>query len=478
MANLFELKEKMATLAAAIAEDAAWIADKAADPAVAMADIKAKESHRDELQSRLDMLKKEHDSAEIRQREALQRKERETSNTPENDKTKARAAYYRAVASGDHSTVAKTYQGLGAIPAGDSDMASGSNLLPSNMSNELVTEPVEDNSLRQIETMSQIKGLEEPRFDITIDDEDLADVLDFETAKELTASTGLVTYQRLKTKVKVSVSDTVIYGTDTNLVQTIEAKLRSALAIKEKMRAFATTADDEHKHMSFYMNGIRGVTGANIVSAIMACYGDLPDVFSENAKAVLRKSDYYTYIQTLTNSSDTFWGKKPEDVIGIPCVFNDRATIPIVGDFRYSKWNYDPDAVLDSDKDIDTGTFRFVLTAWHDHQIKLKSAFRLAIITVALIGGYATPETSACLAGEDLTATPIWNTADESAPASGVTYRWQYLNSGVWTDVATTYTGYNTNELTTVDNADEGVTFRCNVTYSGVTKATNGLTMA
>lgn len=66
--TLFEMKEKMATLQAAIAADAAWIAEKAADASISIEDINAKKSHRDELQNRYDMLKSEHDAMEARQR--------------------------------------------------------------------------------------------------------------------------------------------------------------------------------------------------------------------------------------------------------------------------------------------------------------------------------------------------------------------------------------------------------------------------
>ena len=68
------------------------------------------------------------------------------------------------------------------------------------------------------------------------------------------------------------------------LVNTIENGLKSVLARKEKLRAFAKSADDAHKHMSFYMNGIKGITGTTIVDAIMAALGDLPDIFRANAK--------------------------------------------------------------------------------------------------------------------------------------------------------------------------------------------------
>jgi len=476
--TLFELKEKLATMNAAIKADADWIAEKAADPSVPMDDIKAKTAHRDELTERRDLLQKQHDEMDAKQKEDLKHQQQSRPNTGDPDKDtmiKNKAAFYRAVAFGEDRT--KTYQGLGAIPAGSADYGSGSSLLPTTLSNELIAEPFEENSLRLVEQTSQIAGLEEPRIAFTIDDEDLLeDVIDFETAKEIEATADTVTYGRYKTKVKIKVADTVVLGTDTNLVTTIENQLKSGLARKEKLRAFAKSAPDSHKHMSFYMNGIKGVTGATIVAAIMAALGDLPDAFRANAKVVMRSADWYTYIQTLANSSDTLFTAKPQDVLGVPVIFNDRADIPIIGDFSYAKQNYDPAAVLDSDKNIETGTYMYVLTAWGDHQIKLKSAFRLAIVAVAVIGGIATSETAAALAGEDLTAVGVFNT--DTAPTSGITYLWQKLVAGTWTDTTSAYNGYNTNTLTTVDSADEDVSFRCKISYDGNSAYTNAITMA
>jgi len=476
--TLFELKEKLATLNAQIKADADWIAEKAADPTVSMDDIKAKKNHRDELTERRDLLKAQHDEMEEQQRNALALKVGSGGGQTEKDVLlKNKAAFYRSVAFGDKEGMKKTYQGLGAIPAGSADFGSGSNLLPSTLSSELITEPFEENSLRVVEATSQIAGLEEPRLTFTIDDEDLLeDVVDKETAKEIEVASDLVTYGRLKTKVKIQVADTVIYGTDTNLVATIENGLRSALARKEKLRAFAKSADDTHKHMSFYMLGIKGVTGTTVVATIMAALGDLDDLFRANAKVVMRAADWYTYVQTLSNQAGELFTAKPEEVLGVPVIFNDKATIPIVGDFRYAKQNYEPVAVLDSDKDVDTGMYKYVLTAWGDHQIKLKSAFRLAIVAVAVIGGVATAQTAAALAGEDLTAVGVFN--HDTAPSSGVTYLWQSLQAGTWTDLTSAYAGYNTNTLTTVNGADETISFRCGITYDGKTAYTNAITMA
>ncbi len=478
--TLFDLKEKMATLNAQITADAEWIAEKAANPETEMKDINAKKDHRDDLVTRLNLLKAQHDEMEEQQRQALSVQQKaSTGNTEKDVMVKNKAAFYRGVAFGDKESVRKTYTGLGAIPAGSSDFGSGSNLLPSTLSNELITEPFEENSLRGTEETSQIAGLEEPRLMFAIDDDDLLeDVVDGETAKEIETSADLVTYGRFKTKVKIQVADTVVYGTDTNLVTTIENGLRSGLARKEKLRAFAKSADDAHKHMSFYMNGIKGVTGTTVVDAIIAALGDLPDLFRANAKVIMRAADWYTYVKTMANGAISLFGKKPEDVIGAPVIFNDRATIPIVGDFRYAKQNYEPAAVLDSDKDVDSGMYLYVLTAWGDHQIKLMSAFRLAVVTVAIIGGIATAETESALAGEDLTAVGIFNTDNDNKPTSGITYLWQYNNAGTWTDLTSAYTGYNTNTLTTVDEQDEDVEFRCAVTYNAVTAYTNKIKMA
>ncbi|MBR3174906.1 MAG: hypothetical protein IKF55_03435, partial [Oscillospiraceae bacterium] len=110
--NLFELKEKLATLRAAILADANWLAEKAADPATSMDDIKEKQAHRDELQTRYDTLKAEHDRMEEEQRikvagEAIA----SGAVTPEQNLVEAKGAFYRDALTGN---VKKTYEGLGA----------------------------------------------------------------------------------------------------------------------------------------------------------------------------------------------------------------------------------------------------------------------------------------------------------------------------------------------------------------------------
>lgn len=457
--TLFELKEKLATLYAQIKADADWIAEKAADPAVLMDDINARAAHRDELVTRRDLLQKQHDEMEAQQREAL-----EKTNTNTGDKKKdminAKAAFYKAALTG--GDVKKTYEGLGAIPVNTPDLGYGENLLPTNMSTELIVEPFETNSLRQIEQVSQITGLEEPKLAFTFGDNNasLADVTDQQTANEIAMSGDVVTYGRFKTKIVATVKDTVLHGTPTNLVNTIENALKSGLAVKEKLNAFSTTAAETHQHMSFYMkDGIVAIPGDNIIDAIIKALGDLPDAFSENASVVMRKSDYFAAIQKLANSSATLWGMKPEDVIGYPVIFNDKAIVPVIGDFRYARLNYDIGTIFETDKDGKAGEYYFILTAWGDHQIKLASAFRTAYVRVQIIG--ATTDKATVVAGAEVKAQGlVFNDGGKGAEGT-ITYLWQKFTSGAW--AALSANGHNTATYT-AQAGDASV--RCKVTYT------------
>lgn len=92
----------------------------------------------------------------------------------------------------------------------------------------------------------------------------------------------------------------------------------------------------------------------------------------------MRYADYLEIIETLANGNATLYTAQPEQILGKPVVFCDAAVTPVVGDFSYSHFNYDINALYEQDKDVKTGINLFVVTAWFDHQIKLASAFRLA----------------------------------------------------------------------------------------------------
>jgi HK97 family phage major capsid protein len=211
-----------------------------------------------------------------------------------------------------------------------------------------------------------------------LDDDDF--IADEATAKELEATGDVVAFGRNKFKVFAGISETVLNGSDANLVSYVENALQSGVAAKEKKVAFATTPKTGEEHMSFYstQNAIVNVNGTDMYKAIKAAIAALHEDYRQNAKIVMRYQDYSDMIDVLANGSASLYTAQPEQVLGKPVVFSDSAVNPIVGDFSYSHFNYDLGALYENQKDIKTGIENFVVTAWFDHQIKLKSAFRIA----------------------------------------------------------------------------------------------------
>ena len=139
--------------------------------------------------------------------------------------------------------------------------------------------------------------------------------------------------------------------------------------------------------MSFYHKSdssnydIKAIKGKDLYSAITDALADLEDDYVANASIVMSRADYNKMIKELANGSSTLYSAQPQQVLGVPVVFCNLAKIPVVGDFRFSHFNYDLQMIYDRDKNVKTGMNSFVLTAWIDHKIKMKSAFRLAEVT-------------------------------------------------------------------------------------------------
>ena len=289
--------------------------------------------------------------------------------------SEAKAAFYRAAIAHDEYAAwkaAKDYTGLGALPENNMSMTGGA-LIPRNLGKEIVTAPIARNSLRRIEHTTYIRNQEEAKLLFNIIDNSVEDITDEETAQEIELSGDSVSFgSNNKIKVCATVSDTVYYLVDSEeLSRVIDTGLRSSLELNEKQVAFAQNPEAKMAHMSFYKSDIKEITGADLIQAIMAARNDLAEVYSDNATCVMRRADYYAAIPV------SMWGYSPEVVLDMPVVFCDFAVTPVVGDFDYSRTNYSILA-YDVDKKPADGKIHFVLSAWYDRQILIKSAFRLA----------------------------------------------------------------------------------------------------
>ena len=262
-------------------------------------------------------------------------------------------------------------------------LGNGQKILPITLMTELVTEPYAKNPLRGVSKFTNITNLEVPKIAFTLDDDEFL-TSDTETAKEMAASASIIAFKRNKFKVYADITETVLRGTDTNLIAHVENALRSGMAKKEKKIAFAETTSAPDT--SFYNKtsgnyDIKAIEKASLYLAIKAALADLEDEYADNAKIVMRKADYFDLIEALANGNAALYQAQPETILGAPVIFCDLATKPVIGDFSYSQFNYDLDATYESDKNIKTGVTSFVLTAYLDHKILMKSAFRLATVT-------------------------------------------------------------------------------------------------
>lgn len=376
MSSIYAMQESVLNLYNELESVNNWLSDNAGNPEVKIEEIRAKQARRDELKERHDIAAAALEAAKAQQRAQMERKPAPAAD-PKADQVKATAQFYRAALRRDQPAIREAMAKLGAIPTGDSTLGYGENLLPTNLSRTLIHEPFDTNPMREIIRITSIAGLEVPKIAYTIDDD--AFVNDKTNAKEMDLTASKVSFGRHKTKIYTAVSDTMMLSEDVGLVQYINNALASGLSAKEKKVMFAASPASGEETMSFYstQNALKKIEAATMYDAIVGALSDLNDQFLGNAKLVMKRGDYLAMIKELANQSATLWGAKPEDVLGVPVVFCDAATTPILGDFNFAQLNYDPNTTFDSDKEILSGDSRFVLTAWFDFKILLSSAFRL-----------------------------------------------------------------------------------------------------
>ncbi|MCJ1656698.1 phage major capsid protein [Staphylococcus sp. NRL 16/872] len=376
MPTLYELKQSLGMIGQQLKNKNEELSQKATDPNASMDDIKQLETEKAGLQQRFEIVERQVSDIEEKEKEKVKDKGETYQSLNDDEKlVKAKAEFYRhAILPTEFEKPSVEAQRLlHALPTGNE--SGGDKFLPKTLSKEIVSEPFAKNQLREKARLTNIKGLEIPRVSYTLDDDDF--ITDVETAKELQIKGDTVKFTTNKFKVFAAISDTVIHGSDVELVNWVENALQSGLAAKERKDALAEKPKSGLEHMSFYNGSVTQVDGADMYQAIIGALADLHEDFRENASIYMRYADYVSIIKTLSNGTTNFFDTPAEKVFGKPVVFTDAAVKPIVGDFNYFGINYD-NTTYDTDKDVKKGEYLFVLTAWYDQQRTLDSAFRIA----------------------------------------------------------------------------------------------------
>lgn len=385
--NIFELRQETYNAGQALKDIEDALAKAATDPdPKALDDIKALSQKKEGAQLRYNTLKERYEQAKQNQADEIKNKledaKKNETKMPEDSKErliKAEAAWIRKTVRPDNANFQEKWNSV-KQELKDDDASKGGNLLPVNVSNQLISEPFATNPLRQMETISTVTNLILPRIAFDVADDDF--IKDGEIAKEMDLKTDKVTFGRNEMKVRAGISDTVLLGSDAGLVEYVNNALSSALQLKERKLQLGTSNPAGLEHMSFYDTTtvkIKSVSGKDLFHAIRKAIADLDDAFQDNAQVLMTRSDYYDMLDSLANNSATLYQAQPESVLGVPVKFTSAATTPVVGDFSFAQLNYEINSSLyEQYKDYQKGMNYFQLTAWFDHQIKLASAFRLA----------------------------------------------------------------------------------------------------
>ncbi|HCD07659.1 phage major capsid protein [Companilactobacillus crustorum] len=377
--TLYQMKDNLSQVGQELQQVNDEISMKAGNPSFPDKDLNDLSEKADGLEKRYNLLKAQVDKKE--KAESSKNKEFKNSQDPKEKRTHAYAQLIRSVMHNEAPSK-EILQVLGDDNGSGENGTGGQSFLPVTVSNQIITEPLDDNPLRNDETISAITNLILPRVRFQIDDDSF--VNDQEIAKELKSKGDSVTFGRYKTKIKAAITEAILLGTDTGLVSYTNAALQAGLAVKEKRVAFAKEPKAGEEHMSFYSEktGIKSVNGTTIFDAITNAVADIADGFQNGLKIYMTRPNYLQMIKELVNNSGDLFGKKPEEILGYPVRFSELATTPVVGNFSFAQLNYEISQTLyEQWKDYDKGINYFQLTAWFDHQILLSSAFRLANVT-------------------------------------------------------------------------------------------------
>lgn len=384
--DLYAMKTTKFNLGQSLQSANEKLAEMAGQPNVTPEDIQAQQKKVDGLQLRFKTISDQVEKAENEQKANLtnvknKAAKEKVSSDPKERMIQMEAAWIRKTVRPDNADFQEKWNAI-KQEMKDDTTSNGGKLLPINVSNKLVSEPFATNPLRQMETVSTITNLILPRIAFDIADDSF--VNDGDIAKEMDLKGDQITFERHMVKVRAGISDTVLLGTDTGLVQYVNNALASALQLKERNMELGTSNPAGLEHMSFYDTTtvkIKKVEGSDLFHAIRKALADLDDAFQDNAKVLMTRSDYYDMLDSLANNSATLYQAQPESILGAPVVFTSAATTPIVGDFSFAQLNYEISSSLyEQYKDYQKGMNYFQLTAWFDHQIKLASAFRLATV--------------------------------------------------------------------------------------------------
>lgn len=267
------------------------------------------------------------------------------------------------------------------LPTVSSDTATGAYLLPKTVSDQLIRDIVEDDSiLAEFETTA-ITGLELPRVATT--DVDGDDVDDGTDAPDASVTADRLIFGRYPYSKSVPVPNSLLTDTNTAIESYISTRHQEMMRARLCKRAFDTAATGNYTHMSVYHadNKVKNVEGEDLLTGITNALADLPTRPAGVYKVALKMADWMSLIRTLANGATSLFGAPTKEILGFEPVLSNYVTKPVVGNLKTIHLNFDSAIAYETERHAKAGTTDFVLRTYFDIHIEQPELLRTVTVT-------------------------------------------------------------------------------------------------
>lgn len=267
------------------------------------------------------------------------------------------------------------------LPTVAESNATGAYLLPKTISDQLIRDIVEDDSVLAEITTTSVPGLEQPKVSTT--DVDGDDVDDGVEAPDAATSAELIVFGRHPYAKSVPVPNSLLADTNTAIEAYINTRHQEMMRARICKRIFDAAAAGKYTHMSVYHadNAVKDVTGADLLEAIMAALADLPTRPAGSYKVAMTMSHWVSLIKTLSNGATALFSAPSREVLGFEPVISNYASKVLVGNLKTIHLNFDSAITYEPERRAKARKTDFVLSTYYDVQIEQPELLRTATVS-------------------------------------------------------------------------------------------------
>lgn len=265
-----------------------------------------------------------------------------------------------------------------------SGTANGGYLLPRNVSDQLIRDIVEDDSILAEITTTTITGLELPT--VATENADGDDVADGTDAPDAAVTAGMIQFGRHPYAKCVTVPNSLLEDTNTAIESYISTRHQEMMRERLCRRIFDTAAAGSYAHMSVYDTtevNVKKISAEALLDGIMDALAALPTRPQGTYKVAMKHSDWLSLIRTLANGAVSLFGNPTREILGFEPVICNYAVSPIVGNLKTIHLNYDSAVRYEAGRNVKSRTTDFVLSTAYDIRITQPELLRIVTIATA-----------------------------------------------------------------------------------------------